>query len=162
MKTSFLSLMTAQMAEELTGQSNAAAILSELHANNYFVALRRTSPQLVYQVHPLFRDFLRSRVRGAFERKSIEDLQRAAAILLEKAGQLEDAIRVLCDIPDWALLMETVNTHAELRWSRAVGGRPWLNGWRRCRRMSCIASPGRFTGSAQVGWLMRLREPTAL
>jgi LuxR family maltose regulon positive regulatory protein len=112
LKTSFLSLMTAQMAEELTGQSNAAAILSELHANNYFVALRRTSPQLVYQVHPLFRDFLRSHVRGAFERKTLEDLQRASAILLEKAGQLEDAIRVLCDIPDWALLVQTVNTHA--------------------------------------------------
>src|SRR2546427_712851 len=65
LNTAFLPQMTTRIAEELTADADAGKMLDELHRNNYFVALRETQPEPVYQYHPMLRDFLQARAARA-------------------------------------------------------------------------------------------------
>src|SRR5256886_5871069 len=62
LNTAFLPQMTTRIAEELTADADAGKRLAQLHRNNYFVALRETQPEPLYQYHPMLRDFLQHRV----------------------------------------------------------------------------------------------------
>jgi LuxR family maltose regulon positive regulatory protein len=112
LRTACLPVMTAQMARSLTGKEDADHLLAELHARNYFVARKQASPEPIYQYHPLCREFLLSQARASLDKVTILRLQRVAAALLESAGQLEHAVSLLREIPDWEQLARIVNTQA--------------------------------------------------
>src|SRR5438067_10904965 len=61
MKVSCLSRMTAGVAEALSGEPKAARLLINLAVNDYFVSEVASDEGRVFQLHPLLRDFLRSR-----------------------------------------------------------------------------------------------------
>ena len=62
-RTAFLPAMTAAMAEAASGEPRAAALLEELHRAHLFVE-RREDGEVVYEYHPLFREFLQVRARA--------------------------------------------------------------------------------------------------
>jgi LuxR family maltose regulon positive regulatory protein len=112
-KTAFLPRMTAKMAEELTGFSKASNILSGLSRNNYFTEMRyHTEP--VYQYHPLFREFLMARAKEMFSHDILSTLLHRAALLLEEAGQIEDAISLFHDLGDWDAMVRLIMKQAPL------------------------------------------------
>ena len=94
LKTAFLPVLSVPLAEKLTGVGNAGRILSTLNRHHFFTERLSGSGQ-DYQYHPLFRDFLLNRAKTAFSPDELADIQKEAALLLEQAGQIEDAAQAL-------------------------------------------------------------------
>jgi DNA-binding SARP family transcriptional activator len=103
--------MTAALAAELSGLPAASRVLSRLHARNYFTE-RRAGDEVVYQYHPLFREFLQAMARTTVTPDRLVDIQRKAAQLLAQAGQAEDAVALLRETGDGAGLAALVVAHA--------------------------------------------------
>ncbi len=116
MKTSFLPRMTLRTATDLTGYGHADNILSRLSRNNFFIQ-RHTTPEIVYQYHPLFREFLLSRAKDVIGSDEILEIKKKAALLLLTSRQIESAIELLADAGDWE-----ANTHLILTRARSLVG----------------------------------------
>ena len=61
LQTAFMPRVTASLAEKLTGQPDAGAVLVNLHKQNYFTN-KLAGSEPTYEYHPLFRAFLLSQV----------------------------------------------------------------------------------------------------
>src|ERR1700694_95653 len=101
-----------RIAEELTVDAEAGKMLAELHRNNYFVALRETQPEPVYQYHPMLRDFLQARAEETLSKDRKRQLQRAAAALMERAGPVEDAVALYRESHEWHEMARLIDRHA--------------------------------------------------
>lgn len=112
LKTSFLPRITPSVAEQLTGNREAGRILFELNRRNYFTE-KRLGPELSYQYHPLFREFLHARAAAAFDLAERTRLQTAAAALLEQSGQIEDAAELYRAAGDETKLARLILSHAQ-------------------------------------------------
>ncbi|MBV9191464.1 MAG: NACHT domain-containing protein, partial [Betaproteobacteria bacterium] len=101
LRISCLTRMTAGVAEALSGEPKAARLLINLAVNDYFVSEVAAEEGRVFQLHPLLRDFLRSRAELELpEALSVESRRRAAA-LMRAAGHVEDAVTLLIDCASW-------------------------------------------------------------
>jgi len=90
LKTAFVPKITPGLAEGLTGNKAAGKILANLNQRNIFTE-KRTQPEVIYQYHALFRDFLIIRTASRFSSGELSGLRLEAAKLLEASGQTEDA-----------------------------------------------------------------------
>ncbi len=129
LKTAILPRTTAKMAEEMTGEPAAGAILSRLSSQNSFTE-RRLDVDAVYQYHPLFRDFLLSRGKGFFRPEELSGLRRRAAVLLEEGGEIEAAASLCSESGDWEGLLALILKHAPAL--LASGRHRALEGWLNC------------------------------
>jgi len=68
-----------------------------MNRDNYFTE-KHYSVQPVYQYHPLLREFLMVRAKEVFSHETLSTLLHRAALLLEEAGQAEDAISLFRDL----------------------------------------------------------------
>jgi len=129
LKTVCLPRMSPSLAGELTGNTNAGWILSELSRHNYFVE-RRFSDEPVYSYHPLFRTFLISEAKKALPPKSMLQLITKAASLLEKDGQVDEALDLIVKAGDWEKLVVFLMQHAPsmLEQGRHRSLEHWLTG----------------------------------
>lgn len=109
--TAILPVLTVPLAEKLTGINSAGRILSTLNRHHFFTERLSKSKQS-YQYHPLFRDFLLSRVKRAYAPEELTSLQRKAAQLLEQSGQMESAATLYCEARDRDGLSRLVSRHA--------------------------------------------------
>ena len=150
MKASFLPRIPARSAEKLTGIEAAEKILSGLSRSNYFIDRRVAGPP-VYQMHPLFREFLNDKALQTYSNDELEAVKKKAAALLEEAGQIEDAAELWIDSKDWAALSGIILKNAEQfvnqgrtqtleGWISKIPGEilegsPWLLFWRGMCRM---------------------------
>lgn len=94
MEVAFLPNLTVPLATGLTGTARAGALLERLYRSRWFTE-RREDGQ--YQLHPLFREFLRSRARSAVGPSGVRRLQERAANVLARTDRREDALVVLRD-----------------------------------------------------------------
>lgn len=100
LKTSFLPQMTHHLAQELTGNPQANRILFGLDQKNYFTQKYSHHTEF-YQYHPLFRKFLLTKAKDAFEPSILAEIKRKAAALLEADAQIEDAVALLHETGGW-------------------------------------------------------------
>ncbi len=112
LKTSMLPKITPSIAEQLTGNRNAARILSELNRRNYFTARRRLDGD-TYEYHPLFREFLMKRAGQSYSQTETRGIQKQAASLLLQSGQIEDAAELFSQAGAWEELSGLVMEHAQ-------------------------------------------------
>jgi LuxR family maltose regulon positive regulatory protein len=98
--TALLPQITLHVAEALAGNLQANRILSDLNQKNYFTQ-RYVHHTVVYQYHPLFREFLLERVKKTFTPEHIPKIQRYAAAILENNGQIEDAMGLFREAREW-------------------------------------------------------------
>ena len=113
MKTAYLPSMTIVLAEELSGNPESGRILSELARHNYFVE-RRYTQNAVYSYHPLFRNYLQTRARAAL---SVEELNKViidAAVILERDGQVDEALELIREAGDWGTMTMFIMQHAKV------------------------------------------------
>ena len=96
-----LSRMTAGVAEALSGEPKAARLLINLAVNDYFVSEVASDEGRVFQLHPLLRDFLRSRAELELPEALSVESKRRAAELMRKAGHIDDAVTLLIDGASW-------------------------------------------------------------
>ena len=111
--TAFLPRVTAAMAVALTGQPTAGEILTALHEQNYFTNKQAVDGEPAYEYHPLFRDFLLSQALRVYSPSDRARIRRTAAGLLDAAGQIEAAARLLRDAEDWDTLAQLIHRHAQ-------------------------------------------------
>ncbi len=148
--TSFLPVMTARSAAQLTDQDDAADILARLTDENFFTD-RFMAAEPRYQYHPLFREFLQKRIKSALSGEGVLRLQKKAAKLLAGEGRIEEAVPLLREAEDWDSLAELIMANAQalasqgrsktlLLWLQnmpdgMLSVRPWLSYWRGISQM---------------------------
>ncbi len=127
LKTALLNKFTPQAAADLSGSHRAEFILEGLSRSNFFTA-KHTYPVLLYEYHPLFRTFLRSRVSQVFSPKYVIKLQRIAADILAKSGQIDQAIEFLLKAKDWNRSIEFILGQAKsyIEQGRGMSLQKWL------------------------------------
>jgi len=144
LKTSYFPLFTPVMAETVTGNKQAAQILAELNRRNYFTE-QRAGPEISYQYHALFREFLKSLAGRRYSAVERSRLMPSAAKLLEEAGQVEDAAELYRASGEWSGLIRVIlgcaqdlsaqgRSAALEKWIAAVPAEirektPWLSFW---------------------------------
>ena len=112
LQTAYLPQMTAGMAAALTGDPEAQNILAELHRSNYFLALRETGAEPLYQYHPMLRDFLQARADESLGKEGRRQLQRGSAQQMEQAGHAAEALALYRDSHDWSDMAGVIERHA--------------------------------------------------
>jgi ATP/maltotriose-dependent transcriptional regulator MalT len=110
--TAYLPEMTTAMARALAGDEGTAELLAGLTRNNYFVAVRDTQPEPLYQYHPMLRDFLQARAAESLSKEHRRELQRASAAQMEQAGRIEDAVALYRECHDWGEMARLIEAHA--------------------------------------------------
>jgi ATP/maltotriose-dependent transcriptional regulator MalT len=110
--TAYLPEMTTAIARELTGDEGSGELLAGLSRNHYFVTVRDTAPEPVYQYHPMLRDFLQARAAEALTKDRRRELQRASARLMEAAGRVEDAVALYRECHDWSEMARLIEARA--------------------------------------------------
>ncbi len=149
-KTSMLPTMNPAIAEQLTGNKDAGRILAELNRRNYFTYKSR-QPDIAYQYHTLFRDFLRMQLTKTMNPENAFRLKKRAAKLMEETGQIEAAADLYRASSDWEGLMRIIFANAPAylsngrnsvieQWIMAIPeaartGNPWLLYWLGYSRM---------------------------
>jgi ATP/maltotriose-dependent transcriptional regulator MalT/two-component SAPR family response regulator len=144
LETAFLSGTTAGMAQRLTGIDESADILSTLNRDHFFTEMHDSS-EPVYQYHPLFRDFLLNWAKTELTSDELQAVRQKAASLLEEAGQVEDAARLLRESGEWGGFIRLILSSARslavqgriktlLEWltsvpHEALDAIPWLRYW---------------------------------
>ena len=93
--------MTAEVAESLTGEVKAGRLLLNLAHNDYFVREVMAEQGRSFQLHPLLREFLRSRATQVLPDAIAPAALRRAAALLRGAGHFEDAVVLFVECGDW-------------------------------------------------------------
>jgi len=120
--------MSVAVAAEVSGEMRAERILLNMVRNDYFVREMPGDGSLIYQIHPLLRDFLRNRAARVFPDAVGANGLRRAAKILHDAGDLEDAITLLVESRDWNAVARIVaeNADAMLAQGRGQTLRAWL------------------------------------
>jgi ATP/maltotriose-dependent transcriptional regulator MalT len=125
MKVALMPRMTRQMAQEMSGYSNAPALLENLYQGRLFTERRGN----LYQFHDLFRAFLLSRFEQYYGEMGQAALRGQAAQILAKAGHSEQAIALLLEARDWQAAVKLI---VECAYSLIAHGRTstlraWIN-----------------------------------
>jgi LuxR family maltose regulon positive regulatory protein len=177
LRTAHLPQMTAAMASTLSGQAGADRILADLHRNSFFVALRQGQPEPVYQLHPMFREFLLARGLELHAKDQRRQLQRVAAAAMEAAAQFEEAVALYRDSHDWDEMARLIHAQAPAllaqgrgetltRWAEDLppeaGERhPWTMYWAAASQAQLAPREGRVLFEKAFA-LFRARSPADL
>jgi len=144
LKTALVPKISPGLAEALTGNKSASRILSTLNQRNTFTE-KRTQPEVIYQYHALFREFLVTRAASRFPSGELSALRLEAAKLLKASGQTEDAAELFMLAGAWKELMAMIPANALTlirqgrnklleKWITTLPDElftsgPWLNYW---------------------------------
>jgi LuxR family maltose regulon positive regulatory protein len=107
LSTSILEQASGEAARELTGNKQAAGILTAVARANGFIQPLGSGR---YRYHPLFADVLQLKLRREHPDR-VALLHRRAARWHERNGQLTDAIRHAAQTGDWPLAASMVIDH---------------------------------------------------
>lgn len=167
--TALLHRVSAEMARRLTGEEHAGRVLAELARKGFFVtALGGREP--VYQLHPLFREFLLEHGRVHLAGAERHALIRQAAAMLAASGQVDEAAELLREGGEEASLVALIEEHAPAYaaqgrlavlegWLRSVApstleARPWLSFWLGvCRMPSDLRAARAHLERAHAGFV---------
>jgi ATP/maltotriose-dependent transcriptional regulator MalT/DNA-binding SARP family transcriptional activator len=138
-----LPILTADTANAITGRTDAAEQLEDLHRRGLFTSRRGTRPPS-YQYHDLFRSFLLAQLEAQVPAQPLRELRRRAGALLEQGGHIDHAIRLYLKVQDWpdarralqqaATSLLAQNRSESLReWIEALppefAADPWMDYW---------------------------------
>ena len=111
LKSALLPQMPLALVAEFTGYLQTKRILTNLYNRNFFLT-RRVGAELVYEYHPLFRDFLLNRGVATWDSQWLQDLRHQAAQSLLASGQAEMAIDLMLLAQDWEQAAVTIVAEA--------------------------------------------------
>lgn len=139
----FPPFITLQMAVQLSGDPQAATILQEMHARNFFTEQVRDAT--TYRFHPLFRHFLLNRAKSRLDTRQSRALTVQAGRLFAANGDAEESATLFIEAEGWEELAPLIRRQATrlsaqgrsntlLRWLRALpswyrSSDPWFYFW---------------------------------
>ncbi|MGA1863833.1 MAG: BTAD domain-containing putative transcriptional regulator [bacterium] len=126
MKTAFLPRVIPRIAEKVTGITHADCMLSELNLKNHFTE-NLYHPDITYQYHHLFREFLLARAKDRFSEDEISYIQKQTGELMERSGYIEDAMEIYSKTGEWNKLVQLILKEAKLMVSQ--GKNRTLKNW---------------------------------
>jgi ATP/maltotriose-dependent transcriptional regulator MalT/DNA-binding SARP family transcriptional activator len=128
LETAYVSELTGDMAIRITADSAAGEILATLHREHHFVSLKAGGPEVIYQYHPLLREFLRARARESCSASEYRRIRRISVEVLEAEGEVEEAAVLLREDGDFRGLKRLALAHATdmLAHGRAGTLETWL------------------------------------
>jgi len=109
----FLPRFDPEIATELTGIKNSPHIIERLYNNHSFTEKLSYSSN-EYQLHPLFRRFLRSRINEEWSTADIRQIKQRAAVCLEKQGLIDHAITYWFAAQQWGELSRIAETYTDV------------------------------------------------
>jgi ATP/maltotriose-dependent transcriptional regulator MalT/DNA-binding SARP family transcriptional activator len=92
----------AEIATALTGRADADALLADQYHRRFFID--QTSYEdgaVLYEYHPLFREFLLARAAQRFGAEALARLRSKTALMLEAVGKTEPALMLYEEAQDW-------------------------------------------------------------
>ena len=142
--TSFLPLMTVEMAKEISGNPDAGRVLEEFYRRHLFTD-RRPGERSTYHYHALFRAFLLAKADDAYALPRFVEIRQRAARLMQNDRHFEEAVALYQEALDWtaatALIIAQApaemmrgKRHTVKKWISAmpehiVEATPWLLYW---------------------------------
>jgi len=148
--TACLDYVAVPVAEQLSHEQNARDILDALVEQNAFTTHRAASD--TYHYHPLFLEFLRSRLEATLNLAARRELWIAAAQELAKDQDPEQAIHLLLQAEDWSgaatlivvvapLVAQQTRFPTLAAWiarlpANASAGHPWIAYWHAVAQMA--------------------------
>lgn len=144
LETALLPTVRVEMANRLTGSLTAQTVLEEL-CRSYVFTKQLAHDGLEFQYHPLLRKFLLAKALVDYPLEQWNAKRMQAAMLLEEAGQVEDAARLYLEAQDHAALARLIKQCAQEllvqghqqtlhQWLTAIPDTlendPWLDYWR--------------------------------
>lgn len=148
LKTAWMPQITVSMGQQLSGEENAGEILNNLARNDYFVTSKQNVGELVYQYHPLLREFLLSKAEETLSADERNAIQAKGAALFEAEGQIEETMALRVDARNWDEISRIIRENAADMLDQGRGKR-WSTGWRNSLRHASKTIPGCCTGLAQ-------------
>jgi len=112
LKSALLPTISVPQAKQLTGCADAGRILSALNGRHLFTE-RLSGNDQQYQYHPLLREYLLNRAETAFTPETLAALRHEAALILEQAGELDDAAHLHCQSGNPEGLARMVCVHGQ-------------------------------------------------
>ncbi|MGH8471197.1 MAG: hypothetical protein ACREVJ_01765, partial [Gammaproteobacteria bacterium] len=112
LRTCMLPHVTAELANALTGRSDAASVLAKLHKQQLFID-RRVGDTLTYQYHALFRLFLQAQAKRCRTEVEWKALVVASAEALATHEQLEAAVPLFVAGQAWEPAIRLIVTQAQ-------------------------------------------------
>ncbi len=91
LKTALVPYMTVSIAKSLSGNKHAGQILALLNRNQLFTE-KRFQNRLIYQYHPLFRNFLNYYSRQVYDKGSFPELLKQAGSLMKQIDDHNAAV----------------------------------------------------------------------
>jgi LuxR family maltose regulon positive regulatory protein len=109
--TALLPRVSAQLAEEVSGSPQAAALLGRLASHQMFTFGTVGASSTNYEYTPLFRDFLRSRIETTFTREEFAQVAMRASAILEQCGEIDASAALRAQTQDWDALLRQICRH---------------------------------------------------
>ena len=145
LRIAMLPQISPALAQRLCPDLDAAALLDGLKPYAYLLLTTPAKNEVLYQLHPLAREFLMRKAREVFSADELLAARRRASALLAEQGQVDAAAQLLVEIEDWPALQTLVLGQAEsllaqgrgetlLRWINSLpaatsSAEPWLQYW---------------------------------
>ena len=145
LRAAYLPQITTPMAAQLGLADEVRTTLREITSSEFLVTLVQTEPQLIFQFHPLLREFLLTRAEETGSDVQIEGRRRLVAQVLSEHGHAEEAAVLFIRNRDWDALMGIIRANANAllehgrgqtlqQWIEALpesnrAGDPWLSYW---------------------------------
>ncbi len=126
LKTAFLQHITPVLAEEITANRDGDKILADFHRRHFFTN-RWDAPEVTYQYHALFREFLLARAEQTYSRSQYLKLSQEISQILGKYGLHEDAVALCLHARHWEMASSIILAQAPVL--LAQGRAQIIAGW---------------------------------
>jgi len=172
LRSALLPTMTARLVASLSGERRAGRILNHLSRNHFFTT-RFDADEPEYQYHPLFREFLLSRIRR-LPTAELADLRLRTANLLESSNAIEAALWLYRDAGAWTAYARCLQRLAPILTSQgrqqalehwltllpegSLTASPWMQYWAAVCRLPQDPAGSRNQFEASMESFTRLNE----
>lgn len=108
--TALLARVSSDQAREISGRSQAHALLNRLASRHMFTCRTLGTPS-TYEYTPLFREFLLTRLEDTLTEKELRDVIGRAGAILEQRGELNASVALHMRTQDWESALGVIDRH---------------------------------------------------
>ena len=154
LQAAYLPQITWSMVRGLAIGDEVHGELRQITASEFLVTIVQTQPQLIFQFHPLLREFLFARAEQFGSAVEIAARRRAVAQVLHKHGHSEEAANLYIRNGDWQALAGIISETADdlLKHGRGRTLQVWIE---------ALPEPDRARDPWITYWLGAARYPFA-